>query len=206
MKISYRIIISIILLKMMFLLESCWFDKEKTNTVYMPDMYYSDAYEPYSDPYFYYNKKIKKIKIPFFINGKTSSLLPVKGTINRNNSYDPISDEIENKGFDHSKKVIKYFIYKNKEKKEEYLKKGKKLYNINCSICHGNNGDGQGQLVKNEKILGIPDYKDRDLTIGSVYYVITYGKNNMNSYSSQLNKIDRWKIAEYVMYLKNNKR
>ncbi|WP_185853390.1 c-type cytochrome [Blattabacterium cuenoti] len=192
----------IIILNVLLLLESCWLDKTKTNTVYMPDMYYSDAYEPYSDPYFNY-KKIKKIQIPLFLNGKTSSLFPVKGTIQRTDFYDFISDEIENKGFDYSKKIITYPFPENIGTKEDVLKKGKKLYQINCSICHGDDGDGQGQLVKNEKILGIPNYKDRDITIGSVYYVITYGKNNMNSYASQLNEIDRWKIAEYVMYLKN---
>ncbi|ACY40578.1 hypothetical protein BLBBGE_578 [Blattabacterium sp. (Blattella germanica) str. Bge] len=192
----------IIILNVM-LLESCWFDKTKPNTVYMPDMYYSDAYEPYSDPNFNYNKKIKKIQIPLFLNGKTSSLLPVKGTISRNNFYNSISNEIENKGFDYCKQIIAYPFHKNIGTKEEILKKGEKLYKINCSICHGDNGDGQGQLVKNEKILGIPNYKDREITIGSVYYVITYGKNNMNSYASQLNEIDRWKIAAYVMYLKN---
>ncbi len=187
----------------MLLLESCWLDKKKQNTVYMPDMYYSDAYEPYSDPHFNYNKKIKKIQIPIFLNGKTSSLFPVKGTVQRTDFYNSVSDEIKNKGFDYSKKIITYSFPKNAGTKEYILKKGEKLYQINCSICHGNNGDGQGLLVKNEKILGIPSYKDRDITIGSVYYVITYGKNNMNSYSSQLSEIDRWKIAEYVMYIKN---
>ncbi|WP_185862186.1 c-type cytochrome [Blattabacterium cuenoti] len=185
-----------------FLLGSCWFNKKKPNFVYMPDMYYSDAYEPYSDPYFSYNKKIKKIEIPFFLKEKTSSFLPVKGTVSRSYFYNHISDDIANKGFFFSKKITMYPFHKKMEEEEIILKKGEKLYKINCSICHGNDGDGQGKLVKNEKILGIPNYKDRDLTIGSVYYVITYGKNNMNSYASQLNEIDRWKIAKYVMFLK----
>ncbi|WP_185872270.1 c-type cytochrome [Blattabacterium cuenoti] len=199
MKNIYRVIIIIL---NAFLLGSCWFDKTKPNIVYMPDMYYSDAYEPYSDPYFNYNKKMKEIKIPLFLNGKTSSLLPVKNTIPRTNFYDSISYKISNQGFNFSKKIITY-SFPRKGYTEDFLKRGEKLYQINCSICHGNNGDGQGKLVKNEKILGIPNYKDRNITIGSVYYVIKYGKNNMNSYASQLNEIDRWKIAEYVMYLKN---
>ncbi|AWU45586.1 c-type cytochrome [Blattabacterium punctulatus] len=165
-------------------LNSCWFDKSKPNRVYMPDMYYSDAYEPYSEPYPNYKKNVKKIKIPLFLKEKTSSLLPVKGTIPKN-SYEFISYKI-----------------KNKNKSKNNIKNGEKLYKINCSICHGDSGDGQGILVKNEKIFGIPNYKDRDLTIESVYNVITYGKNNMNSYASQLNERDRWKLSEYVMYLK----
>ncbi|WP_185857375.1 c-type cytochrome [Blattabacterium cuenoti] len=198
-KYFYEIIIILNIILSMFL-ESCWFDKTKPNIVYMPDMYYSEAYEPYSDPYPSY-KKTKKIQIPFFLKGKTSSLLPVRGTVSRNETFYNLIN-IENKGLNDSKNIVQNPLYSN-EKKEIIIKKGKKIYEINCSICHGKNGDGEGELVKHEKIFGIPNYKDRDLTIGSVYSVVTYGKNNMNSYASQLNEIDRWRVSEYVMFLKN---
>ncbi|WP_341665471.1 cytochrome c [Blattabacterium cuenoti] len=201
-KYLYKFIIIFLNMILFLFLESCWFDKTKPNVVYMPDMYYSEAYEPYSDPYSY-NKKNKNIKIPLFSKEKTSSLYPVKGTVSRNNLFYNFID-IKNKGLNFSKSIIQNPLYRiHYEKNEITIKKGKKLYQINCSICHGKNGDGQGELVKNEKIFGIPNYKDRDLTIGSVYYVITYGKNNMNSYASQLNEIDRWRVSEYVMFLKN---
>ncbi|WP_185858578.1 c-type cytochrome [Blattabacterium cuenoti] len=194
----------IIIFNIFLFLESCWINKKKPNVVYMPDMYYSEAYEPYADPNFNYKRKLKKIPIPFFSKGKTSSLLPVKGSIPRTYFYNSISYQIKSKGFSYSKKIKTYPFQKTVGETEEIiLKKGKKLYQINCAICHGNKGDGQGPLVKNDKILGIPNYKDRDITIGSVYHIITYGKNNMNSYASQLNEIDRWKVSKYVMYLKN---
>ncbi|WP_341658632.1 cytochrome c [Blattabacterium cuenoti] len=197
-KYLYKFIIIFLNMILFLFLESCWFDKTKPNVVYMPDMYYSEAYEPYSDPYSY-NKKDKNIKIPLFSKERTSSLYPVEGTVSRNDLF----YNIKNKGLNYSKYIIQNPLYRiHYEKKEITIKKGKKLYQINCSICHGKNGDGQGELVKNEKIFGIPNYKDRDLTIGSVYYVITYGKNNMNSYASQLNEIDRWRVSEYVMFLK----
>ncbi|WP_341656446.1 cytochrome c [Blattabacterium cuenoti] len=201
-KYLYKFIIIFLNMILFLFLESCWFDKTKPNVVYMPDMYYSEAYEPYSDPYLY-NKKDKNIKIPLFSKERTSSLYPVKGTVSRNDLFYNLID-IKNKGLNYSKNIIQNPLYSIRyEKNEITIKKGKKLYQINCSICHGKNGDGQGELVKNEKIFGIPNYKDRDLTIGSVYYVITYGKNNMNSYASQLNEIDRWRVSEYVMFLKN---
>ncbi|WP_341652827.1 cytochrome c [Blattabacterium cuenoti] len=199
-KYLYKFIIIFLNMILFLFLESCWFDKTKPNVVYMPDMYYSEAYEPYSDPYSY-NKK--NIKIPLFSKEKTSSLYPVEGTVSRNDLFYNLIN-IKNKELNYSKNIIQNPLYSiHYEKKEITIKKGKKLYQINCSICHGKNGDGQGELVKNEKIFGIPNYKDRDLTIGSVYYVITYGKNNMNSYASQLNEIDRWRVSEYVMFLKN---
>ena len=63
------------------------------------------------------------------------------------------------------------------------LERGKELYDIYCGICHGNKGAGQGNLVKREKILGVPSYADagRAITDGSVYHVIYYGRNAMGS-------------------------
>jgi len=62
------------------------------------------------------------------------------------------------------------------------MEKGKALYNIYCAICHGDSGDGKGNLVKKEKFLGVPSYADRDITEGSIYHVITYGMNAMGSH------------------------
>ena len=84
------------------------------------------------------------------------------------------------------------------------LIKGKELYNIYCGICHGTKGNGQGNLVKREKILGIPSYDDvgRAITEGSIYHTIYYGKNAMGSYVNQLNEEERWQVVSYVLNLK----
>ena len=76
---------------------------------------------------------------------------------------------------------------------------------IYCAICHGSKGDGQGKLVKSEKILGVPAYNDagRALTQGSIYHTIYYGKNIMGSYANQLNEEERWQVVSYVMKLKD---
>ena len=68
------------------------------------------------------------------------------------------------------------------------MTRAKDLYGIYCGICHGNLGDGQGNLVKREKILGIPRYDDagRAITEGSIYHTLYYGKNAMGSYANQL--------------------
>ncbi|WP_185872804.1 c-type cytochrome [Blattabacterium cuenoti] len=185
---------------------SCWFNKQYPNIVYMPDMYYSDAYEPYSDPYPYYKSSINKIKINPFVIEQTSSITSVEGTIPRNyyESFSKYTQDNTNHGYFQSKKIIESPL-QNKENKvmNNIFQDGKKIYTVNCAICHGNLGDGEGYLVKSGKILGIPNYKDRSITVGSIYHVITYGKNNMSSYASQLNKLDRWKVSEYVMLLKN---
>ena len=86
------------------------------------------------------------------------------------------------------------------------LIEAKVLYDIYCAICHGTKGDGQGNLVKREKILGIPRYDDigRAITEGSIYHTIYYGKNTMGSYANQLNEEERWQVVAYVLDLKAN--
>jgi len=59
-----------------------------------------------------------------------------------------------------------------------------------------------GTLVKNEKFLGVPNYKDRDITQGSIYHVLMYGRNLMGSHSGQLTEAERWNVVQYVEHLR----
>ena len=76
-------------------------------------------------------------------------------------------------------------------------------YGVYCSVCHGDKGNGQGILMTREKYLGVPSYADREITEGSIYHVIFYGKNAMGSHASQINEKERWLITQYVMELKS---
>ena len=87
---------------------------------------------------------------------------------------------------------------------EENLKKGQANYVIYCAVCHGDKGDGMGTLVKNEKFLGVPNYKDRDINQGTIYHVIMYGRNLMGSHASQLTEKERWQVVHYVEKLRND--
>jgi len=80
---------------------------------------------------------------------------------------------------------------------------GKKMYDIYCASCHGKTGKGDGILVEREKYLGVPNYKDRDITEGSIYHVIMYGRNMMGSHSSQLTAKERWQVTMYVQQLRS---
>lgn len=194
-----KIVNKIFILKFLslFIIFSCLNNRQLyPKRVYMPDMYYSAAYEPYSE--FETNDITSHLRI-LKQNGISSSLYPVTGTIARN-KYNLLPYNIENNqyGYEKSKKNNSSPLNKIKN-----IERGKEMYTINCAICHGDNGDGQGILVQNEKILGVPNYKNLNLTIGSIYHVIMYGKNMMGSYASQVNELDRWQIAEYVLSLKN---
>ena len=77
-----------------------------------------------------------------------------------------------------------------------------KMYEIYCSVCHGDKGDGQGILMTREKFLGIPSYADRDISEGSIYHVLMYGKNALGSHAGQVNAKERWQISQYVISLR----
>lgn len=163
-------------------LSSCWSDKSKPNYQYMPDMYHSVGYETYSTN-------------PNYANGMTTQL-PAEGTIARGKV--PYDYPNTNEGYEDAKLNSKNPL----EVTEANLENGKKMYDIYCISCHGKTGAGDGVLVEREKFLGVPNYKDRDITEGSIYQVIMYGRNMMGSHSSQLTAKERWQTTMYVEQLR----
>ncbi|ALJ05977.1 cytochrome C [Pseudalgibacter alginicilyticus] len=155
------------------------------NYQFMPDMYESAGYETYGEA--------------AFPNGLQAQL-PAEGSVARGHVPFDIDNTIE--GFNLAKTSLKNPL----DSTQIDLVKGKELYNIYCGICHGPKGDGQGNLVKREKILGIPSYDDvgRAITEGSTYHTIYYGKNAMGSYANQLNEQERWQVVSYVLKLKSD--
>ncbi|MEC4112836.1 c-type cytochrome [Myroides pelagicus] len=163
---------------------SC-FNKERPNYQFMPNMYESVAYETYSE-----------VPTTVFENGKEGQL-PAEGSIPR--GYEPEAYPDTPEGLELAKVNQKSPLAES----DKNLEKGKELYTIYCSVCHGAKGDGKGNLVKKEKFLGVPDYKDRELTEGGIYHVITYGLNSMGSHSNQLSQHERWLVTDYVLKLKS---
>ena len=157
-------------------------DKRKPQLEYMPDMYVSIPYDTDDAD---------------GLNGEPVNSKPVAGTIPRGGhpAYD-IPDTAE--GYEKAKTELKNPL----EASEANLEKGKELYNIYCISCHGKKGDGNGYLSQAEKFEGIPSYKDREITAGSVYHVIIHGKNLMGSHSGQLTYNERWQIIHYVEQLR----
>ena len=160
---------------------SC-FDPSKPNYQFFPNMYESVGYGTYDES-------------EAFNNG-VEAQLPVEGTISR--GWIPYEFEDTNEGYDLAKLNLLSPIKNNNEN----LAKGKELYGVYCAVCHGAKGDGQGILMKREKFLGIPSYADRDITEGSIYHVLMYGKNLMGSHASQVDVKERWQISAYAMSLR----
>ncbi len=159
-------------------------DTKKPNYQYMPNMYEAVSYETYAES-------------DAFKNGKEAQLPPM-GTLKR--GFDVYDYPNTTEGYEAAKANLQSPIG---ALSEADMEKAKGLYEIYCAICHGSAGDGKGKLVKQEKFLGVPSYKDRVITEGSVFHVQTYGLNAMGSHANQLTAKERWMVAAYVMELKN---
>ena len=153
------------------------------NYQYFPNMYESVGYETYSES-------------NAFKDGKEGQL-PAAGTINR--GFEPFEYENSTAGYELAKANLKSPL----DSLSRDSDKGKELFEIYCISCHGASGNGKGKLVEREKFLGVPSYKDRVITEGSIYHVITYGLNSMGSHANQLSPQERWLVTDYVLKLKS---
>lgn len=167
---------------LMVVLSSCH-NKTKRRVQYMPDMYRPVPYESYSE-----NPILPK---------HMTSQHPVKGTVARGETVYEVPNT--NEGYEYAKFHVKSPL----EPTKLNLENGKKMYKMYCSICHGDKGDGNGYLTIRDKYNGIPNYKDREITEGTIYQVIMYGRNMMGSYGSQLTEKERWQVVLYVQKLRN---
>lgn len=163
-------------------------DNNSPNYQYMPNMYESVAYETYSES--------SAFNSPTGLHGKEGQL-PPDGTIKR--GYVPYEFPNTPEGYN----AAKLNSVSPLDSSKIDMKKAEELFNIYCAICHGTAGDGKGNLVKQGKFLGVPNYKDRQITEGSVNHVINFGLNSMGSYANQLNQQERWMVSAYVMKLRS---
>lgn len=185
-------------------LTSCSDKKRSPSIVFMPDMYYPVAYDPYMEADFEYPEREEKSDIPLFTAHRNmTALWPVDGTVSRTDETAILPWELKNTLDDYNKsKAISSSPLDPANRKKD-LERGEKLYGQTCAVCHGAGGDGQGTIVQSKAYSGVPTYAERELTVGSVYHVIMYGRNAMGSYASQLTAVDRWRVAEYVMNLRS---
>ena len=198
-------LIYFVLVGILISLSSCSDKKRSPSIVYMPDMYYPVAYDPYMEADFEYwpERNGEKSEVPLFAEHRNmTALWPAEGSVPRTDEQMILPWEFQNTLEDYNKTKSVTTSPLDAANRKSDLERGEKLYNQTCVVCHGAAGDGQGPIVQTKAYSGVPAYKDREITVGSVYHVIMYGKNAMGSYASQLTPVDRWRVAEYVMNLR----
>jgi mono/diheme cytochrome c family protein len=193
------------------IMAACGSDVKKPGTIYMPDMTYSNAYETYAT---------SEVKNPEGHN--MSALLPVKGTIPR--GWIPNDDKVKtNAEFLMGYMAKNHFTHDMAKWQEEYdkaaisiknpleateanLTEGKRLYEINCKVCHGEKGDGNGQIVElpdgsdGPYTARPPKYSERlkQINDGNIFYSVSYGKGQMGGYGFQMSVNERWQVIQYI--------
>jgi mono/diheme cytochrome c family protein len=174
------------LLVMGGVMTSCNKVRRSTGRAYMPDMYYSRAYETYSS-----TEALEK-------EGVHYTSLPVPGTMARGD-MDPYRLKNDSSGYAQSATNRNPLDTATIDMKES-----ERLYLVNCGICHGSKLDGNGPLWKGGKgpfpaaPKNFMDPAVKLMTEGTMFHSVTYGKNLMGSYASQLSTKQRWMVIAYI--------
>jgi mono/diheme cytochrome c family protein len=86
------------------------------------------------------------------------------------------------------------------------LESGRKLYQINCTVCHGAAGQGNGAAVR-YGMAGIALVNDRvrGLSDGYIWGMRRNGRGLMPSYN-RIEELERWDVVNYVRGLQGRYR
>ncbi len=182
---KFGIILGIVALVVM---TGCNKVRRNPGRVYMPDMAYSRAYETYASTENLKNK------------GVNYNAMPVPGAVARGDQF-PYTLKNDSAGYEAAKNVKNPLPALDAK---QYLEAAR-LYQIHCAICHGAKLDGNGPLYNNgsgpfqaapRNFIGDPLMKT--LSDGQYFHSMTYGRNLMGSYASQLSTEQRWMLIHYI--------
>jgi len=83
------------------------------------------------------------------------------------------------------------------------LRRGQDRYNIQCALCHGATGTGNGIMTRYGMagVASITDELHALMSDGEFYSIITNGKGRMMPYAPQIKVSDRWAIVAYMRAL-----
>jgi mono/diheme cytochrome c family protein len=182
----------------LIVIASCNEVQREPGRVYMPDMAYSRAFETYATTPEQREELLKK--------GIHFSNTPVPGTLKRGAliPFDIAKDkEGDTTNYVASKLVKNPLSAASLD--DATMVEAQRLYLVNCGICHGMKLDGNGPLYKGgdgpfpaKPATLVGDKKYEAMPEGQMYYSVTYGKNKMGSYASQLDTRQRWMVIAYI--------
>ncbi len=167
--------------------------KRSPGKIYMPDMTYSRAYETYAfrDSAVFTTDPDKRGGGIYYDNK------PVQGTIKRGELF-PYTLLNDSTGYKMSASVVNPLA----ELTPAEMSETQRIFNINCAVCHGAKGDGNGPVAA--KVAGVANLTGGvyvTMADGTMFHSITYGKGVMGSYASQVNRKQRWQLVKYIRTL-----
>jgi mono/diheme cytochrome c family protein len=101
---------------------------------------------------------------------------------------------------------------------KDLLERGRQRFTINCAICHGQGGYGDGTValradqMKEAQGDAAGWVKPKDLhtddlkaqPVGQIFNTVTNGARSMPAYAKQVSVLDRWAIVAYVKALQRS--
>ena len=179
------------------IIASCSDVRRNPGRVYMPDMAYSRALETYA-----------KLDSSKFTNNPAEigegkiyyTSYPVAGAMAHGDEL-PFAYAMDKPG-----DTTNYVASKQAQNPLPALdagqmKEAERLYLVNCGVCHGSKLDGNGPLWKDGSgpFTSAPkNLMTLDMPDGQMFYSVTYGKNMMGSYASQITDKQRWMVIHYI--------
>jgi mono/diheme cytochrome c family protein len=177
-KITFLLLISVFL-------GNCNRDRNNPGWDYFPDMFYSTAYESFTNN-------------PNFADSMTMRV-PAAGTVPR--GFMPFEYTLDPESrIKAGKDLVSPF-----KTEADLVLRGQSVYTTFCIGCHGIRGKGDGHLFAS----GLYPIKPRSLVVdnaaklsdGEIFHSITLGFGSMGAHISQIKPEDRWKIILYIRKL-----
>ena len=88
------------------------------------------------------------------------------------------------------------------------LARAKKWWGIDCAMCHGQDGNGKGEIAIDMK-LKLVDFTDpatlKDRTDGEIFYIIKNGHQDMPPEGPRVKTEENWDLVNYVRSLAKKK-
>ena len=81
------------------------------------------------------------------------------------------------------------------------LERGRERFDIFCSPCHGQLGDGNGITKKIGDMPAVANLHDKrivEMADGEIFNTITHGKSTMAAYGPLMPAQDRWAVIAYL--------
>lgn len=196
-------------------------DGNKTGSEYMPDMAHSVAVE--ANTYNYYGLNTWDKESTVELKDLAGGRLPAKGTVPR--GYTSIETTQESIGTPNAIVVpangsVPYHYEDTEEERaraiaeiisnpfpitKDGIAKGKELYEIFCSICHGTAGNfNDGIYATGIYPLAPANLINEEFTAaspGRYYHALMYGKNAMGAYKDKISYEERWQVIHYIRSL-----
>jgi cytochrome c553 len=147
-----------------------------------PNMDSQPRYDPQSEAKFFEDRRTMRT--------------PVDGTVAKGNEND-------NEPYVYGHEGDRYVVKMPVPITAELLERGQERYNIYCTPCHAQSGNGAGIVVKRgyPAAANLLEKYSRTMTDGQLYSAIANGVRNMPSYAGQIPVADRWAIVAYVRAL-----